>query len=244
MPRPSTYQLVRSEASKLLEKLSEKEKRTLLDEISYRIDSVDESLDTVFMKVILAYLNGDTDDPVKIEVNPLKYSGTHPSTYEATFTPADEFLLKQERERGLEEGEEIFKSTGKDFSKPELSRYGVAGRYPRFLNKVRHGVVWNRYGQTHYDEQNPPPKQVIGYKFNIFYPELQDRQVAPKYKIEASDSRDTLLLRFTAGAPYEDLVFKIVNKEWDLDRRSGFTCQFERGVLQLYFVLKKETYRR
>ena len=36
-----------------------------------------------------------------------------------------------------------------------------------------------RYNQTHYDHDNPPPKSVQGYKFNIFYPDLIDKTKAP-----------------------------------------------------------------
>ena len=31
------------------------------------------------------------------------------------------------------------------------------------------------YNRTHYDHDNPPPKTVQGYKFNIFYPDLIDK---------------------------------------------------------------------
>ena len=29
------------------------------------------------------------------------------------------------------------------------------------------GYEWNKYNQTHYDHDNPPPKIVQGYKFNV-----------------------------------------------------------------------------
>lgn len=34
---------------------------------------------------------------------------------------------------------------------------------------------WNKYNQTHYDYDNPPPKVVQGYKFNILYHDLIDK---------------------------------------------------------------------
>ena len=34
------------------------------------------------------------------------------------------------------------------------------------------GYDWNKYNQTHYDYDNPPPKTVHGYKFNILYHDL------------------------------------------------------------------------
>jgi hypothetical protein len=44
---------------------------------------------------------------------------------------------------------------------------------------------WNKYNQTHYDHDNPPPKVVQGYKFNIFYPDLIDKSKAPTYKVSS-----------------------------------------------------------
>jgi hypothetical protein len=32
---------------------------------------------------------------------------------------------------------------------------------------VHTGFEWNKYNQTHYDKENPPPKMVQGYKFNV-----------------------------------------------------------------------------
>ena len=41
---------------------------------------------------------------------------------------------------------------------------------------------------------------------------------APEYMLERDPNADehgsTCLLRFTAGPPYEDVYFKILNKEW------------------------------
>lgn len=170
-------------------------------------------------------------------------------------------------------------------------------RKPKYFNRVHTGYEWNKYNQTHYDHDNPPPKVVQGYKFNIFYPDLIDKQVvrsrrrhgrradmrvmcwhlfvtvvdcllpgpsenartsapwsiakcgaslrkagvgshatsgvglgldlglgagcglqAPEYMLERDPNADehgsTCLLRFTAGPPYEDVYFKILNKEW------------------------------
>ena len=35
-------------------------------------------------------------------------------------------------------------------------------RKPRFFNRVKTGFEWNKYNQTHYDHDNPPPKIVQG----------------------------------------------------------------------------------
>jgi hypothetical protein len=54
----------------------------------------------------------------------------------------------------------------------------------RYFNRVKTGYDWNKYNQTHYDHDNPPPKSVQGYKFNIFYPDLIDRSKTPGYVLE------------------------------------------------------------
>ena len=117
-------------------------------------------------------------------------------------------------------------------------------RKPRYFNRVRTGYDWNKYNQTHYDHDNPPPKTVQGYKFNIFYPDLIDKSKTPSYTLEASDDPEFAVIRFHAGPPYEDVAFKVINREWLLGRKSGFRCIFERGVLQLHFNLKRRFYRR
>ena len=77
---------------------------------------------------------------------------------------------------------------------------------------------------------------------NIFYPDLTNRARAPTYKIERENGRkrgqsfvpagedDTCLIRFVAGAPYEDLAFRIVDREWDYSakRERGFKSSFDK----------------
>ena len=121
-------------------------------------------------------------------------------------------------------------------------------RKPKYFNRVHTGYQWNKYNSTHYDYDNPPPKVVMGYKFNIFYPDLVDpgRQ-QPTYFVEATEKGwddDVCLIRFHAGPPYEDIAFKIVNKKWEYSNRRGFRCTFERGVLHLYFNFINYRYRR
>jgi len=53
---------------------------------------------------------------------------------------------------------------------PIVSGLGIP---PKFYNAVKQGFEWNKYNQTHYSADNPPPKMIQGYKFNIFYPDLQ-----------------------------------------------------------------------
>ena len=118
-------------------------------------------------------------------------------------------------------------------------------RRPKYINHVQAGYEWNRYNQTHFDRDNPPPKTIHGYKFNIFYPNLVDPRKTPTYRIERQPGTDeTVLLRFSAGAPYEDLVFKIVNRAWERSDRFGFRCKFDRGVLQLHIRFRRLQYRR
>ena len=40
-------------------------------------------------------------------------------------------------------------------------------RKPRYYNRVHTGYDWNQYNKKHYDVDNPPPKTVQGYKFNV-----------------------------------------------------------------------------
>jgi len=118
-------------------------------------------------------------------------------------------------------------------------------RKPRYFNRVHTGFEWNKYNQTHYDYDNPPPKIVQGYKFNIFYPDLIDKTSTPQYTMTpTADSPDFCNLRFTAGPPYEDIAFKVVSREWEYSYKHGFRCQFQNGIFQLWFHFKRYRYRR
>ncbi len=97
----------------------------------------------------------------------------------------------------------------------------------------------------HHSTDNPPPKVVQGYKFNIFYPDLIDKLKAPTYKlIKTKGNDDTCVLLFSARPPYEDLAFTIVNKEWEYSHKRGFRSSFDRGVLQVYVNFKRSFYRK
>ncbi|PIO75064.1 hypothetical protein TELCIR_02907 [Teladorsagia circumcincta] len=117
-------------------------------------------------------------------------------------------------------------------------------RKPTYLNRVQTGFDWNKYNQTHYDMDNPPPKIVQGYKFNIFYPDLLDPTITPSFTVTPCDDPDFAVLRFKAGPPYEDIAFKCVNREWEVSHKHGYKCQFQNGVFQLWFVFKRYRYRR
>jgi hypothetical protein len=107
------------------------------------------------------------------------------------------------------------------------------------------GYEWNKYNQTHYDEANPPPKVVQGYKFNIFYPNLVDTSKTPTYKVERNRQKrryvgggggtsagedETCIIRFTAGPPYLDVAFRIIDRDWDYSSRfnRGFKSSFDK----------------
>ena len=127
---------------------------------------------------------------------------------------------------------------------------GLVRRYrprkPKYFNRVHTGYEWNKYNQTHYDHDNPPPKMVQGYKFNVFYPDLIDRTKTPTYDLlpDPDGSKDVCILRIRGGPPYEDIAFKIVNREWEYSHKRGFKCRFERGILNLFFNFKRHRYRR
>ncbi|CAH1797477.1 unnamed protein product, partial [Owenia fusiformis] len=118
-------------------------------------------------------------------------------------------------------------------------------RKPRFFNRVHTGFEWNKYNQTHYDIDNPPPKIVQGYKFNIFYPDLIDKTKTPEYTLTPDPAnKDFGVLRFRAGPPYEDIGFKVVNREWEYSYKRGFRCQFQNNIFQLWYHFKRYRYRR
>ncbi|XP_031563936.1 cactin-like [Actinia tenebrosa] len=154
--------------------------------------------------------------------------------------------MEQEEERkGMGPDEETFNIPVPLSQKKYIWEDKYRPRKPRFFNRVHTGYEWNKYNQTHYDSDNPPPKIVQGYKFNIFYPDLIEKTVAPEYYLDpCSDSKDFAILRFHAGPPYEDIAFKIVNREWEYSHRKGFRCQFHNNVFQLWFHFKRYRYRR
>lgn len=156
--------------------------------------------------------------------------------------------------RGLGDNEEILSTEEEVITKNRhLWTDKYRPRKPQYFNRAQLGFDWNKYNQTHYDQENPPPRVVQGYKFNIFYPDLADKTKAPTYRIERENGRrrgeslapagedDTCLIRFMAGPPYEDVAFRIVDKEWDYSakRERGFKSSFDKDILQLHFQFKK-----
>ncbi|KAJ9132098.1 Cactin [Pleurostoma richardsiae] len=193
------------------------------------------------------------------DANPPPGTARFATTRNEDFSQATKALYDREVARGVGEDEEIFTA---EEAVPSMSKPLWADKYrprkPRYFNRVQMGYDWNKYNQTHYDHDNPPPKVVQGYKFNIFYPDLIDKTKAPTYKIIREGGRrrgesfapageeDTCLIRFIAGPPYEDIAFRIVDREWDYSAKKerGFKSSFEKGILQLHFQFKKIYYRK
>lgn len=162
------------------------------------------------------------------------------SNYEENAYKKFERLEKEENENEITLKETQYPIQAKDYTWAAIYK----PRKPRYINRVKTGYEWNKYYQKHYDYDNPPPKVIQGYKFNIFYPDLIDKTNTPQYSIERSDIKDTCILRFSAGAPYEDISFNIVNREWDMNEKSGFKNYFDRGIYYLYFNFKRFRYKR
>lgn len=157
----------------------------------------------------------------------------------------DEIILRKEAKRGMNDDEAEFSVESRVDNQVYLWSDKYRPRKPRYFNRVHTGFEWNKYNQTHYDMDNPPPKIVQGYKFNIFYPDLINKNTTPQYFLTpCSDNPDFATLRFHAGPPYEDIAFKIVNREWEFSYKRGFRCQFHNNIFQLWFHFKRYRYRR
>ncbi|XP_063606801.1 splicing factor Cactin-like [Penaeus indicus] len=158
---------------------------------------------------------------------------------------SEEKVMQKEAQRAMNDDEAQFSVEAKLDTQQYLWSDKYRPRKPRYFNRVHTGFEWNKYNQTHYDMDNPPPKIVQGYKFNIFYPDLIEKSRTPQYElIPCTDNKDFAILKFTAGPPYEDIAFKIVNREWEYSYKRGFRCQFHNNIFQLWFHFKRYRYRR
>lgn len=119
------------------------------------------------------------------------------------------------------------------------------GKTPVFKAQPRLGFEWNRYNQAHYNSENPPPKAVQGYWFEIQYPDLENSATVPSYKIiRQPEFGEDCVIQFRAPSIYKDLCFKIVDKPWDKNaRHAGYVSKFEEGILRVNFKFKRQTYR-
>lgn len=184
-----------------------------------------------------------TSTAISESTNPPPGTARFASVGTQDFSQATRALYEREVARGISENEEIFTA---EEAVPSGSTPQWADKYrprkPQYFNRVQMGYEWNKYNQTHYDHDNPPPKVVQGYKFNIFYPDLIDKTKAPTFKIIREGGRrrgesfapageeDTCLIRFIAGPPYEDIAFRIVDREWDYSAKKdrGFRSSFDK----------------
>ncbi|EFP07313.1 hypothetical protein CRE_26093 [Caenorhabditis remanei] len=165
------------------------------------------------------------------------------STAATSSTAPDSRMLAIARQ-GMEGDESMFSVEEQLETQKHLWSDKYRPRKPTYLNRVQTGFDWNKYNQTHYDQDNPPPKIVQGYKFNIFYPDLLDATKTPTFIVTPCDDVDFAVIRFKSGPPYEDIAFKVVNREWETLHKNGYKCQFQNGVFQLWFMFKKYRYRR
>lgn len=156
--------------------------------------------------------------------------------------PSSIAMYTNESHRSVNPDEVPFNVEAEDVSKPPPPWSSIhTPRMPRYFNRARTSYEWNKYNQTHYDTDNPPPKTLQGFRFNIFYPDLVDPNRLPTYDLEEDPNGDgtTRLIWFRAGAPYMDLVFRIPNTEWETAAKHGFKCTFDRRALRLHFWFKK-----
>lgn len=185
-------------------------------------------------------LNETEDERKRVEAR-LKYKDSEIDN--SAYSSAEREMLTVAK-RGMTNDESSFSVEAPLEAQTFLWSEKYRPRKPRYFNRVHTGFEWNKYNQTHYDMDNPPPKIVQGYRFNIFYPDLLDVTETPSFTVTPCDDPDFAVLRFHAGPPYEDIAFKIVNREWEISHKHGYKCQFANGIFQLWFFFKRYRYRR
>ncbi|CAG2168881.1 unnamed protein product, partial [Oppiella nova] len=147
---------------------------------------------------------------------------------------AAEQAFEKEARKGMNDDEAIF-SVEEQIKEVE-KQYSWSDKYrprkPRYFNRVHTGfvtlfmLVWVMLhllgGGFH---------QLFSVCGWIFY-------------TACAENRDFAQIRFSSGPPYEDICFKIVNREWNFSYKSGFRSQFHNNILQLWFHFKRYRYRR
>lgn len=242
------------EAQNQQETGSRREERHMLDpEPLLRLRPEDKSLESMTVEEFARKVTDDRRQILKRGFVPSRKrtndsvptSAHEPAAKRSRTEPADSNPSAFDREvaRGLGENEELFTQEEEVVTKNRAQWANQhRPRKPKHFNRVLLGYEWNKYNQTHYDHDNLPPKVIQGYRFNIFYPDLVDTSKAPTYKIERENGRrrgqtsapagedDTCVIRFVAGAPYEDIAFRIIDKEWDYSakRERGFRSSFDK----------------
>ena len=66
----------------------------------------------------------------------------------------------------------------------------------------------------------------------------------PTFDLIPTKNKEFCIIKFHAGPPYEDIAFQIVNQEWNTNRKHGFKCTFQRGILSLFFNFNRRFYRK
>lgn len=104
------------------------------------------------------------------------------------------------------------------------------------------GYEWNKYNQIYYDYDYFFFKVVQGYKFNIFYFDFIDKikvlifKIIWEYGCRKGEFlvfvgfEDICFICFIVGLFYEDIVFCIVDCEWDysVKKECGFKSSFDK----------------
>lgn len=135
-----------------------------------------------------------------------------------TYDQITKEIIEFEKYKRMEEDEEEFND---EVACETEGRF--RDRKPVYLNRVRITREANRYGSVHrYTEENPAPRTIQGYKFNIFYPDLFDKQKTPQYYLSNAEDPNYCIICFKAGPPYKDIAFKLMKKEWEFTEKSGF----------------------
>jgi len=175
--------------------------------------------------------------------NPMKYEQSTLSAIQQISQRADRTLVDN-KEQVIEVNMKNDVAIPLGQTKVYLWHQKYQPRKPEYFNRVKTGFSWTKYNQAHYNIENPPPKVVIGYKFNVFYPDLIDKSKAPEFKVYEEEGSLYATIVFRGGPPYEDIAFRIVNNEWDYANHRGYRCRFENGIFSLYFNFKRRRYRR
>ena len=220
----------------------------LLVELHELMSSNDPNVDLPFMKDVLAIaadkFPNRNPSPSSEENIPIDSDG---------LTPGERRLWDEQLKIKCENGERVeafdqafyesqfaWGSAPSSVNTPQSIPKGLV-RKPKYLNRIKYGTVWTSYNKAHFSPERPPPPQIIGYRYNLFYPDLIDSLRAPTYRVERGQTPDEpSKLIFSSGRPYEDLEFTIVGRDWDTTGRSGFRCIFERGLLQLWFTFRAD----
>lgn len=122
---------------------------------------------------------------------------------------------------------------------------------PNYEAIVYKGIDWNQHNRVRYTPENPPPPTIRGYKFSIFYPQLEGCLSMPtfildKKRIDPKDGPDPnykyIVIIFKAKPPYLPIAFRIVDKPWDQYRNGGYFASFDSGIFTFQIVFMASLY--